>query len=95
MAVPNSNVDQDGNPVDDTFEGPRRYDAEWTHGPEAMCYGCPNLRVHDFHYWYCRALGDQSKPDFDPYNGGQQRIDPNDPQKNRCPFLKNAEATTS
>lgn len=39
------------------------------------CVGCPMLRVHDFHYFYCRALGDQSKQDYsDIYNGHAKRI---------------------
>ncbi|WP_394436728.1 hypothetical protein ACGGKE_07790 [Sphingobium naphthae] len=27
------------------------------------CQGCPAFRVHDWHYFYCRHLGDQTKPD--------------------------------
>lgn len=27
------------------------------------CRGCPKFRVHDWHYYYCRHLGDQSQPD--------------------------------
>lgn len=36
------------------------------------CHGCPALRVHDFHYFYCRRLGDQSKPD--EWNAGWHRL---------------------
>jgi hypothetical protein len=36
------------------------------------CAGCPMLRVHDWHYFYCRHLGDQSKPD--EWNAGWYRL---------------------
>ena len=37
------------------------------------CRGCSALRVSDFHYFYCRRLGDQTKPDA--WNAGWHRID--------------------
>jgi hypothetical protein len=37
------------------------------------CANCDFRRVHDWHYFYCRDLGDQSKPDLNPYNGGLRR----------------------
>jgi hypothetical protein len=37
------------------------------------CVGCPFLRVHDFHYFYCRALGDQAKPDYSETGNGHAR----------------------
>ena len=41
----------------------------------SSCYGCKWLRVHDFHYFYCRDLGDKSKPDYTSvYSGGMERI---------------------
>lgn len=36
------------------------------------CSGCSALRVFDWHYFYCRHLGDQSKPD--EWNAGWKRI---------------------
>lgn len=42
---------------------------QWT-----MCRGCPSFRVFDWHYHYCRHLGDQAKPD--QWNEGWLRIDP-------------------
>jgi hypothetical protein len=39
------------------------------------CRGCKWLRVHDWHYFYCRDLGDKSKPDYTSvYSGGMRRI---------------------
>lgn len=38
----------------------------------ASCHGCPSLRVFDFHYFYCRRLGDQAKPD--EWNVGWARL---------------------
>jgi hypothetical protein len=43
--------------------------------PYLSCRGCPWVRVHDFHYMYCRDLGDKSKPDFTSvYDGGMLRL---------------------
>lgn len=43
--------------------------------PYLSCRGCTWLRVHDGHYFYCRDLGDKTKPDFTgPYNGGMKRL---------------------
>jgi hypothetical protein len=36
------------------------------------CRGCPAFRVFDWHYFYCRHLGDQSQPDA--WNAGWKRI---------------------
>lgn len=40
------------------------HDQSWT-----TCRGCPALRVHDWHYFFCRRLGDQGKPDEWPGEG--------------------------
>lgn len=37
------------------------------------CNGCPQFRVHDFHYFYCRQLDDKNRPDV-AYSGGWVRI---------------------
>lgn len=57
-------------------EGP-----DWTdeHGelpvPYLSCAGCKWLRVHDFHYFYCRDLGDKQQPDYTSvYSGGMKRV---------------------
>lgn len=36
------------------------------------CKGCPAFRVFDWHYFYCRHLGDQSQPDA--WNAGWRRL---------------------
>lgn len=55
------------------------------------CRGCPALRVHDFHYFYCRHLGDQSKPDA--WNAGWKRLgDTAYPEETPC-RLPEASAT--
>jgi hypothetical protein len=52
------------------------------------CVGCPFLRVHDFHYFYCRALGDQTKPDFsEVYNGHAKRIYRYPEPLPKCPYV--------
>ena len=39
------------------------------------CVGCKWLRVHDFHYFYCRDLGDKTQPDYTSvYTGGMRRL---------------------
>ena len=40
---------------------------QWT-----TCQGCPSFRVFDWHYFYCRHLGDQTKPDA--WNAGWKRV---------------------
>ena len=37
------------------------------------CRGCSSVRVHDYHYFYCRSLGEQEKPDR-AYTGGWYRL---------------------
>lgn len=32
-------------------------------GDWVTCNGCPSFRVNDWHYFYCRFLGDQTMPD--------------------------------
>lgn len=60
--------------------------------PVLICHDCRHLRVHDFHYWYCRVLGDQTKPDKgdDPwdwwYNGGAKRLWSGAYPDAECPF---------
>lgn len=51
----------------DTYHNRELPDREWS-----SCKGCPSLRVFDFHYFYCRLLGDQSKPDA--WNAGWMRL---------------------
>lgn len=41
-------------------------------GEYVTCRGCPSLRVFDWHYHYCRFLGDQTKPD--EWNAGWRRL---------------------
>ena len=43
--------------------------------PYLTCHGCMWLRVHDFHYFYCRDLGDKAQPDWTSvYSGGMKRL---------------------
>lgn len=56
-------------------EGPRPDAYHRREIPEHVwttCNGCPAFRVFDFHYFYCRRLGDQSKPDA--WNAGWKRL---------------------
>lgn len=56
---------------------------------DGKTYSCKHLRIHDYHYFFCRELGDKSKPDLDPYKGGLERIwnGPSPPHLD-CPFVK-------
>jgi hypothetical protein len=38
----------------------------------STCHGCPALRVFDFHYFYCRYLGNHDHPDA--WNAGWYRL---------------------
>lgn len=48
------------------------------------CSGCPALRVHDWHYFYCRRLGDRSKEDVWFPAGGWFRLHRGTTWKNAC-----------
>lgn len=54
--------------------GPRidEYHRKELGGDWVSCKDCPMLRVFDFHYFYCRHLGDQTKPD--KWNDGWFRL---------------------
>jgi hypothetical protein len=55
--------------------GPRPHHRERKELPEhqwTTCNGCPAFRVFDWHYFYCRHLGDQTKPD--EWNAGWKRV---------------------
>lgn len=55
--------------------GPRPHAKQRFELPEydwVTCYGCPMLRVFDWHYFYCRELGDKSFPD--EWNRGWHRL---------------------
>ena len=54
-------------PRTDTYHNRELPERVWT-----TCAGCPAFRVFDFHYFYCRRLGDQTKPD--KWNAGWQRV---------------------
>jgi hypothetical protein len=57
--------------------------------PYLSCRGCKWLRVQDFHYFYCRDLGDQTKPDVSTYEGGgQQRLWSYPHPNKECRFLQ-------
>ena len=43
--------------------------------PYLSCVSCIWARVHDYHYFYCRDLGDRSQPDYTSmYTGGMKRL---------------------
>ncbi len=55
--------------------GPRpdeRHRRELPGSDWVTCRGCPSLRVVDWHYFYCRHLGDQSQPD--EWSAGWSRL---------------------
>lgn len=61
--------------------------------PYLSCRGCKYRRIHDYHYFYCRDLGDQSKADMDPYNGGLARLWGYPHPNKECRFLPQLAAT--
>lgn len=56
--------------------------------PVLICHGCRHLYAHDFHYWYCRALGDQSKPNDGDWwrSGWAKRLWNGAYPDDACPF---------
>jgi hypothetical protein len=59
--------------------------------PYLSCHGCKWLRVHDFHYFYCRDLGDKSQPDYKSvYTGGMVRLWGYPKPNNECRFREQA-----
>jgi hypothetical protein len=57
------------------------------------CHGCKWLRVHDFHYFYCRDLGDKSQPDYSSvYTGGMKRLSGYPKVDAECRFAAAAES---
>lgn len=58
------------------------------------CRGCKWFRVHDWHYYFCRDLGDKTKEDR-PYSGGGWRQLHRAPHPDpACRFLASAESST-
>jgi hypothetical protein len=56
--------------------------------PHLVCWGCKHLRLHDWSYFYCRALGDQGLPE-DQYwwtSGATKRNDAGPSPHPDCPF---------
>lgn len=62
--------------ADEMREGPTWTDERGELSYEYLsCRTCNWLRINDGHYFYCRDLGDKSKPDFTSvYSGGMKRL---------------------
>jgi hypothetical protein len=59
-------ISEDG-PRIDSYHNHEIPEHQWT-----TCRGCPSLRVFDFHYFFCRRLGDQTRPD--EWDAGWSRL---------------------
>jgi len=81
-------------PFHDGREGPMLTDYRGAlKKPVLLCRGCVHLRVRDAHYFYCRAQGDQAKPDWQSgdwdwwFKGGCKRLGSGPRPDAGCPFL--------